>query len=390
MAMRLSPFLTFDARQKLLLRIEKNKHPLKWHPVFFLVMEKDLNQPLGKSQVELVMGRQEFQDLMLNGAMKMWYRNINPPLIGYGTVNAIPNLSPGKYTPISNPNAKVEAFEVNTQTLMQYGQISQQNAGNMVQLVGAADQQMAMQNTGGQMSKTAPGVDAQQQMVDITTNNYQKAIEAFFSRYCSYALTIYFQELRGIKQVTPTADTRRALLNGGLIAEDFDPKDGTLKIDFNDLATEYFVRTVPGSLVEMEDEKQLRILNEMFIPLSQAMPAIAAAQDQEALKHATAAMQFIIEKQLELSGSTHSQSLQEIFTGGKTPEFTAREEMQSTFDARLEEIETTRTAESDQLANAVRQIQEQIALLAQGQGAMMQQIGIPSEQSAPVEQGAPV
>jgi hypothetical protein len=385
-----APFLTFDVRQKLLLRIEKNKHPLKWHPVFFLVMEKDLNQPLGKSQVELVMGRQEFQDLMLNGAMKMWYRNINPPLIGYGTVNAIPNLSPGKYTPISNPNAKVEAFEVNTQTLMQYGQISQQNAGNMVQLVGAADQQMATQNTGGQMSQTPQGVEAQQQMVDITTNNYQKAIEAFFSRYCSYALTIYFQELKGIKEVTPTADTRQALLNGGMSPEDFDPEKGTLSIDFNDLATEYFVRTVPGSLVEMEDEKQLRILNQMFVPLSQAMPAIAAAQDPEALKHATKAMQFIIEKQLELSGSTHSKSIQEIFSGGVTPESTARDELQSAFDSKIEEITVARTAESDQLAGAVARIQEQIALLAESQGAMMQQLGIPSEQSAPVEEGVPV
>ena len=74
----------------------------------FLVLEKDSQQPLGKSQVELLVGRQDFQDLMLGGAMKLWYRNINPSIIGYGTVNAIPNLSPGKYTQISNPNAKVE------------------------------------------------------------------------------------------------------------------------------------------------------------------------------------------------------------------------------------------------------------------------------------------
>lgn len=49
-----------------------NKHPTKMHPVFFLVLEKDSQQPLGKSQVELLLGRQEFQDLMHNGAMKMW------------------------------------------------------------------------------------------------------------------------------------------------------------------------------------------------------------------------------------------------------------------------------------------------------------------------------
>ena len=91
------------AKSKMLLRIEKNKHPLKQHPVHFLVLEKDDQQPLGKSQVELLVGRQDFQDLMLNGAMKLWYRNINPSIIGYGTVNAVPNLSPGKYTQISQP-----------------------------------------------------------------------------------------------------------------------------------------------------------------------------------------------------------------------------------------------------------------------------------------------
>ena len=237
----------------------------------FLVLEKDSQQPLGKSQVELLIGRQDFQDLMLNGAMKLWYRNINPSILGYGAANAIPNLSPGKYTQISNPNARIEPFEVNTGTLMQYGQISQQNMGSMVNLIGSADQQMATQ-AGGGMSATPQGVEAQQAMVDITTNNYQKAIESFFSHYCSYALTIYFQELRAVKRVAPTAEARLKLLRAGLETSALN-EDGTLDMDFEDMAGEYWVRVVPGSLVEMEDEKQLRILNQLFIPLSQALPA---------------------------------------------------------------------------------------------------------------------
>ena len=48
-------------------------------------------------------------------------------------------------------------------------------------------------------------------------------------------------------------------------------------MDFEELAVEYWVRVVPGSLVEMEDEKQLRILNQLFVPLSQAMPALASS-----------------------------------------------------------------------------------------------------------------
>jgi hypothetical protein len=204
------PFLTFSANTKHLLRIEKNKHPLKEHPVHFLVLEKDSQQPLGKSQVELLIGRQDFQDLMLNGAMKLWYRNINPSIIGYGTVNAMPNLSPGKYTQISNPNAKVEAFEVNTQTLMQFGQISEQNLGSMVnadRIRRPADGDAGWRRPA--MSATPQGVEAQQAMVDITTNNYQKAIESFFSHYCSYALTIYFQELKAREDGRRPPRTRR-------------------------------------------------------------------------------------------------------------------------------------------------------------------------------------
>ena len=115
---------------------------------------------------------------MLNGAMKLWYRNINLSILSYGNVNSVPNLGPGKYTNISNPNARIETFEVNTQTLSQMGSISQLNAGAMISLVGAADQQMAIQSGSG-MSATPQGVDAQEKMVDITTNNYQKAIESF-------------------------------------------------------------------------------------------------------------------------------------------------------------------------------------------------------------------
>lgn len=378
------PFLTFSATSKMLLRIEKNKHPLKQHPVHFLVMEKDENQPLGKSQVELILGRQEFQDLMLNGAMKMWYRNINPAIIGYGTVNSIPNLSPGKYTQIANPNAKIEPFEVNTQSLLQFGQISQQNAGAMVQMVGAADQQMAAQNGGGGMSATPQGVEAQQAMVDITTNNYQKAIESFFSHYCSYALTLYFQELKGMKKVRPTADARQQLTNAGLDAEAFD-EDGTVELPFDKLATEYFVRCVPGSLVELEDEKQIRILNEMFVPLSQAMPALAATGDPTVLSNAAATMQFIIQKQLELSGSTHSTELRTLFKEGQTPALTK-------FQEQLTALETTVGGTHDELALSVQttkdemtQVKEQIGLIRETQTTMLDKLGVSNEQSGAVE-----
>lgn len=371
-------FLTFSAFNKTLLRIEKNKHPLREHPVHFLILEKDDLQPLGKSQVELLVGRQDFQDVLLNGAMKLWYRNINPSIIGYGTVNTIPNLSPGKYTQISNPNAKLEPFEVNTQTLMQYGQISQQNLGSMVNMVGSADQQMATQ-AGNGMSATPQGVEAQQAMVDITTNNYQKAIESFFSHYCSYALTIYFQELKGsVKKVKPTADARIKLLEAGLSTDAFD-EAGFLDIEFDKMAEEYFVRCVPGSLTELEDEKQLRILNQMFVPLSQAMPALAATQDQQMLMQAARSMQYIIGKQIELSGATSAKELGLLWKTGDVEEVNLRDRRIAALEAGLGDMSQVSTEELELTQAALLQLQEQMSLMSQNQQLLMEQLGVQNQ-----------
>jgi hypothetical protein len=382
-------FFTFEATKKILLRVEKNKHPLGEHPVHFLVLEKDENQPLGKSQVELLIGRQDFQDLMLNGAMKLWYRNINPSIIGYGAPNAVPNLSPGKYTQIGNPNAKLEAFEVNTQTLMQYGQISQQNLGSMVNLFGSADQQMA-QSAGQGMSQTPQGVEAQQQMVDITTNNYQKAIESFFSHYCSYALTLFFHELRAVKKIEPTADARQKLLAAGL-----DPKeihdDGCLYIDFESMATEYWVRTVPGSLVEMEDEKQLRLLNQLFVPLSQAMPALAATQNPEMINQAAAAMQYIVGKQIELSGSSSAKELNQVWKGESDAVSESQKQILA-LETRLGGLTEAQEVEADMQSQLVAQLAEQVSMLTQNQQVLLEKLGVvqpASESTSPEALPAP-
>lgn len=372
-------FLTFEVRTKMLLRIERNKHPLKMHPVHFMVLEKDEMQPLGKSRVELLVGRQDFQDLMLNGAMKLWYRNINPSIIGYGAPNAIPNLSPGKYTQISNPNARIEPFEVNTQTLMQYGQISQQNLGSMVQMFGTADQQMAQQSNAG-MSATPQGVDAQQQMVDITTNNDQKAIESFFSHYCSYALTIFFTELRTVKKMAPTAEARIKLLEAGMPPENFN-EEGKLEIDFEDMVTEYWVRCVPGSLTEMEDEKQLRVLNQLFVPLSQAMPALAATQDPNMIGQAARAMSYIISKQIELSGASSAQEIGKLWNGGDAAEVSERDQRIATMEESFNGFVAGQDLQLGMQTDVIKQLQENQRIMAENMQLLLDKLGVTSAPS---------
>jgi hypothetical protein len=224
------------------------------------------------------------------------------------------------------------------------------------------------------MSATPQGVEAQQAMVDITTNNYQKAIESFFSHYCSYALTIYFQEMRATKKVAPTAEARLKLLRAGLPTDKIND-DGTIDMDFEEMATEYWVRTVPGSLVEMEDEKQLRILNQLFIPLSQAMPALAASGDQQMIQQAAKAMQYIVKKQIELSGASSAQDLGLAFSGDV--------EAVDARDQKILELEERVNADGlgigevmEMNGTALAQLQEQMTMLRETQQVLMEKLGV--------------
>ncbi len=246
----------------------------------------------------------------------------------------------------------------------------------MVNTVGSADQQMAVQ-AGNGFSATPQGVEAQQAMVDITTNNYQKAIESFFSKYCSYALTTFFQELKGAGKFIATAETRQKLLDAGYPETEINTETGELTIDFKDMAVEYYVRCVPGSLVEMEDQKQLRLLNQLFVPLSQAMPALAAAQDQEALAHATKAMQFIIEQQIELSGSSKAKEIADILRNGHTAAMEQESQENDAVENEIHMFEESLVESQEMTASSIADLQEKIRILAESQAVILQKLGVP-------------
>ena len=151
-------------------------------------------------------------------------------------------------------------------------------------------------------------------------------------------------------------------------------KDGTLDMDFEELATEYWVRTVPGSLVEMEDEKQLRILNQLFVPLSQAMPALAATENRDMLMQAAKAMQYIIGKQIELSGSTSAKDLGLLWEGD-IEAVDARDQKISAVEEAIHGVEGGLGTVMEMNDNALRQMQEQISMLRESQQLILEKLG---------------
>jgi hypothetical protein len=132
----------------------------------------------------------------------------------------------------------------------------------------------------------------------------------------------------------------------------------------------------------MEDEKQLRILNQMFIPLSQAMPAMAAAQDPQMLAQAARAMQYIIARQIELSGSASAKQLGLVFDG--------EDDAAKATDQKIAELEAAINGSQAPLGDvllmnetALMQMQEQMTMLRETQQVILEKLG-----ASPVSSGS--
>jgi hypothetical protein len=178
-----------------------------------------------------------------------------------------------------------------------------------------------------------------------------------------------------VKKVEPSAEARIKLLEAGM-DPDAIKEDGCLYLDFEEMATEYWVRCVPGSLVELEDEKQLRILNQMFIPLSQSMPAIAASQDEEMLRQAARAMAYIIGKQIELSGSTSAKEIGLLWKTGDVDQVNTRDARIQAVEDRISTFDGDNELQLDLTTQAVQQLQEQMSLMAQNQQLLLEKLGV--------------
>ena len=156
-----------------------------------------------------------------------------------------------------------------------------------------------------------------------------------------------------------------------------------------EMAVEYTVTCVPGSLVEMEDEKQLRILQQLFVPLSQAMPALAATGNPEVLAKAAAAMQYIVQKSIELSGSNHAGELSTIMGEGKTQQVDDYQRKIDNLEEGIGGLVGTLTESNTSMAAAVAQLQDQVAMLAQMNTELFEKLGISSASSVPNGTGVP-
>ena len=265
-----SEFVTFVPELKAVFRRVPNYDPRKGIPWNFLVLEPDPDFPLGVSQVEFLLADQQFNDLFQTSAYKNLLLAMEPPIMvsGWETNPSSYKFEPRKIWNLgNNPNSKVEPVKIDNAVLSGWSTTRESIAASMLRNLNVMDGQVAADMHASSYSKTAPGVQQQQENKSITVNQYQKRVEDFFSQWAVQALRMYINAMSGVHMLTVDEETRRRLFDIG----ETDCIDGDkIEIDFSELSAdmlEYRVRA--GSLVQRKEDQELEKLTTMMQPIIQ-------------------------------------------------------------------------------------------------------------------------
>lgn len=265
-----SEFVTFVPELKAVFRRVPNYDPRKGIPWNFLVLEPDPDFPLGVSQVEFLLADQQFNDLFQTSAYKNLLLAMEPPIMvsGWETNPSSYKFEPRKIWNLgNNPNSKVEPVKIDNAVLSGWSTTRESIAASMLRNLNVMDGQVAADMHASSYSKTAPGVQQQQENKSITVNQYQKRVEDFFSQWAVQALRMYINAMSGVHTLTVDEETRRRLFD---IGETSCIDGDKIEIDFSELSAdmlEYRVRA--GSLVQRKEDQELEKLTVMMQPIIQ-------------------------------------------------------------------------------------------------------------------------
>lgn len=263
-------FVTFVPELKAEFRKVPNYDPRRGIPWNFLVLEPDPDFPLGISQVEFLLADQQFNDLFQTSAYKNLLLAMEPPIMvsGWETNPSSYRFEPRKIWNLgNNPNSKVEPVKIDNAVLSGWSTTRESIAASMLRNLNVMDGQVAADMHASSYSKTAPGVQQQQENKSITVNQYQKRVEDFFSQWAVQALRMYVNAMSGEVQLTVDEETRRRLYD---IGEESCIDGNKITIDFSELSSdmlEFKVRV--GSLIQRKEDQELEKLTTMIQPIIQ-------------------------------------------------------------------------------------------------------------------------
>lgn len=355
-------FVTYVPEIGAVFRRVPNYDPRKGIPWSFFVLETDPDFPLGVSQVEFLLGDQQFNDLFQTSAYKNLLLAMEPPIMvaGWETNPSSYVFEPRKIWNLgNNPNqVKVDPVKIDNSVLSGWSTTRESIAASMLRNLNVMDGTVA-KDSGTTFSKTAPGVLAQQEAKTININQYQKRMEFFISEWANQALRMYISSMGGVHELTVDEKTRRKLFDLGEEAAQTIVGD-KVEIDFDRLSTdllEFKVRA--GSLVQLKEDQERAALSEMVQPFIQNLQGWS---DENKRVIENEVLLPVAKRMLELSDTDIGQTLAESI--GTQMAKLMMADMQSQIDMQGRQIQ--------QQGMAMEQMQQALppeaqAQLAQGQ-----------------------
>lgn len=355
-------FVTYVPEIGAVFRRVPNYDPRKGIPWNFFVLETDPDFPLGVSQVEFLLGDQQFNDLFQTSAYKNLLLAMEPPIMvaGWETNPSSYVFEPRKIWNLgNNPNqVRVDPVKIDNSVLSGWSTTRESIAASMLRNLNVMDGTVA-KDSGTTFSKTAPGVRAQQEAKTININQYQKRMEFFISEWANQALRMYISSMGGVHELTVDEKTRRKLFDLGEEAAQTIVGD-KVEIDFDRLSTdllEFKVRA--GSLVQLKEDQERAALSEMVQPFIQNLQGWSD-ENKQVIENEV--LLPVAKRMLELSDTDIGQTLAESI--GTQMAKLMMADMQSQIDMQGQQIQ--------QQGMAMEQMQQALppeaqAQLAQGQ-----------------------
>ena len=306
-------FVTYCVATGSVFRRVANHDPRKGIPWVFFVLEPDPDWPLGLSQVEFLLGDQQFLDLFQTSAYKNLMIAMEPPIMvgGMETNPLSYKFEPRKIWNLGNNpnNTKVEPVKVSNSVLDSWTTHRDAGAAAMTRNLNVMDGTVANDAGVGGYSKTAPGVEAQQHNKTININQYQKRVEFFVSAWANMALRLYLESQGGEHTITVNEKTRRQLIDIGC----GDMIEGLkVRVDFDELSADdvsFEVRA--GSLVELKEDQEKQALLDMIQPILQNLNGLSE-ENHKVVENEI--MMPVFRRLIELSKVDLSQTMSDALT----------------------------------------------------------------------------
>lgn len=193
------------------LRVLEGKSKWGYPRVQYLVIDPAALTPFGISRVRLAAPNQNFMNIYYGNIAAMLLLNSAPPLFKRGTFLKPTALKRNAVWESMDPNAEISLKMLDNGSLGSFPTISAQLASQIQNIMGGQSNMINGGSKASPFGKTAPGVQAGQDLMGVETNQITNILENFLRQYGLVSLDVLLSENSGEDTIIVDDDTMNAI-----------------------------------------------------------------------------------------------------------------------------------------------------------------------------------